>query len=209
MDRSIAEGVLYTDQYQLSMAQLYFRMGMADHDARFEHFFRSYPDYGRHQAGYCVNAGLAWFSQWVREARFDEPSLNHLRSHVTDDGHRVFGDDFLDWLAEVGDFSQLRFEAAPEGRVVHANAPLTVVEGPLALAQIIETSLLNHLNFQTLIATKASRVVEAARGGAVLEFGMRRAPERGATAASRASLIGGADFSSAVGLSHEVGFQPQ
>lgn len=209
MDRSIAEGILFTDQYQLSMAQLYYRMGMADHDARFEHFFRRYPDYGRHQAGYCVNAGLAWFGQWVREARFDEPSLDHLRSHVTADGHRVFGDDFLAWLSEVGDFSQLRFEAVPEGRVVHANAPITVVEGPLALAQIIETSLLNHLNFQTLIATKASRVVEAARGGTVLEFGMRRGPERGATAASRAALIGGADFSSAVGLSHEVGFQPQ
>lgn len=209
MDRSIAEGVLYTDQYQLSMAQLYYRMGLADKNARFEHFFRRYPDYGRHQAGYCINAGQAWFSQWVREARFDAPSLEHLRAHVTPDGHHVFGEDFLGWLADVGDFSSLRFEAIPEGRVVHANVPLTVVEGPLALAQIIETSLLNHLNFQTLIATKASRVVEAARGGAVLEFGMRRAPERGASAASRASLIGGADFSSAVGLSHEVGFPPK
>ena len=84
-----------------------------------------------------------------------------------------------------------------------------MVEGPLALAQILETSLLNHLNFQTLIATKASRVVEAARGGPVLEFGMRRAPERGASAASRASLVGGATYSSAVGVSHEVGFPPK
>ena len=209
MDRSIAEGVLYTDQYQLTMAQLYFRMGMADKSARFEHFFRSYPDYGPHQAGYAINAGQAWFSQWVREARFEKASLAHLRNHVTVAGHHIFGDDFLAWLAEVGDFSALRFEAIPEGRVVHANVPLTVVEGPLALAQIIETSLLNHLNFQTLIATKASRVVEAAQGGMVLEFGMRRAPERGATAASRASLIGGADFSSAVGVSHEVGFLPK
>ncbi len=209
MDRSIAEGILFTDQYQLSMAQLYFRMGLADNAARFEHFFRRYPDYGRHQAGYCINAGQAWFSEWVRTVRFDEGSLAHLRAHRTPDGYQIFGEDFLDWLAKVGDFSALHFEAIPEGRVVHANVPLTVVEGPLALAQIIETSLLNHLNFQTLIATKASRVVEAAQGGVVLEFGMRRGPERGATAASRASLVGGADFSSAVGVSHEVGFPPK
>lgn len=209
MDRSVAEGVLYTDQYQLSMAQLYYRQGLAERTARFEHFFRSYPDYGRHQAGYCINAGWAWFSEWAAGARFDEASLDRLRSHTTDDGHRVFGDDFLGWLSDVGDFSSLHFEAIPEGRVVHAGVPITVVEGPLALAQIVETSLLNHLNFQTLIATKASRVSEAARGGTVLEFGMRRAPERGATAATRASLIGGADFSSAVGVSHEVGIPPK
>lgn len=209
MDRSIAEGVLYTDQYQLSMAQLYYRQGLAEKNARFEHFFRNYPDYGTHQAGYCINAGMAWFNQWLRTARFDDVSLDRLRNHHTDGGHRVFGDDFLGWLADVGDFSALHIEAVPEGRVVHAGVPLTVVEGPLALAQIVETSLLNHLNFQTLIATKASRVAEAARGGTVLEFGMRRAPERGATAATRASLVGGAHFSSAVGVSHELGIPPK
>lgn len=205
----MAEGVLYTDQYQLSMAQLYFRAGLADREARFEHFFRSYPDYGQHKAGYCVSAGHAWFGEWVRRARFDNAVLERLRSQTSGSGDRIFGDDFLGWLGEVGDFSSLRLESVPEGRVVHANVPLTVVEGPLALAQLVETSLLNHINFQTLIATKASRVVEAARGGTVLEFGMRRAPERGATAASRASLIGGAAFSSAVGLSIEVGLPPK
>jgi nicotinate phosphoribosyltransferase len=209
MDRSIAEGILYTDQYQLSMAQLYYRMGLAERPARFEHFFRRYPDYGQHSAGYCINAGMAWLIDWVQEARFDEPSLERLAAHRTDSGHRVFGDDFLGWLVDVGDLASLRIEAIPEGRVVHPNVPLTVVEGPLALAQIIETSLLNHLNFQTLIATKASRVVEAARGGPVLEFGMRRAPERGSSAASRAALVGGAAYSSAVGVSHEVGFPPK
>lgn len=208
MDRTVAEGVLFTDQYQLSMAQLYYRAGLAEREARFEHFFRRYPDYGQHQAGYCVSAGISWFTQWLREARFDDQALSILAKHHSD-GHRVFGDDFLGWLADVGDFSALRVEAVPEGRVVHANVPLTVVEGPLALAQIVETSLLNHINFQTLIATKASRVVEAAGGRPVLEFGMRRAPERGATAASRASLVGGADFSSNVGMSHAVGFPPK
>ncbi|MFP3913696.1 MAG: nicotinate phosphoribosyltransferase [Actinomycetota bacterium] len=209
VDRAVAEGILFTDQYQLTMAQLYYRMGLAEKQARFEHFFRRYPDYGQHQAGYCVNAGMAWLAQWIQTARFDDAALSHLASHTTADGHRIFGDDFLGWLSEVGDLSSLRIEAVPEGRVVHPNTPLTVVEGPLALAQIIETPLLNHLNFQTLIATKASRVVEASRGGAVLEFGMRRAPERGATAASRAALVGGADFSSNVGMSHEVGLPPK
>ena len=208
MDRTVAEGVLFTDQYQLSMAQLYYRAGLAEREARFEHFFRRYPDYGQHQAGYCISAGITWFTQWMREARFDDQALSILAEHHTD-GHRVFGDDFLGWLGDAGDLSALRVEAIPEGRVVHANVPLTVVEGPLALAQIVETSLLNHINFQTLIATKASRVVEAAGGGPVLEFGMRRAPERGATAASRASLVGGADFSSNVGMSHAVGFPPK
>ncbi len=208
MNRSLAEGVLYTDQYQLTMAQLYHQRGLAEKPARFEHFFRRYPDYGRHQAGYCVNAGAAWLADWIRSVRFDDPSLDQLRTHRNRHGEQLFGDDFLGWLSDVGDFSSLRIEAIPEGRVVHPNVPLTVVEGPLALAQLLETSLLNHLNFQTLIATKASRVVEAANGGSVLEFGMRRAPERGALAASRASLIGGAVGSSNVGLSHALGFTP-
>ncbi len=208
MDRSLAEGVLYTDQYQLTMAQLYHRRGLAERPARFEHFFRRYPDYGRHQAGYCINAGAAWLADWIRTVRFDDASLDQLRTHHDRNGEPLFGDDFLGWLSDVGDFSSLHIEAIPEGRVVHSNVPITVVEGPLALAQLLETSLLNHLNFQTLIATKASRVVEAASGGSVIEFGMRRAPERGALAASRASLIGGAVGSSNVGLSHALGFIP-
>ncbi len=209
MDRSIVEGALFTDLYQLNMAQLYHAVGLADRPARFEHVFRSYPDYGRHQAGYCINAGQAWLRQWMTSARFDDVVLERLASHTTETGHRLFGDEFLGWLGDMGDFSTLRLEAIPEGRVVHPNVPLTVVEGPLALAQLIETPLLTHLNFQTLIATKASRVKEAARDAVVLEFGMRRAPERGASAASRASLVGGVDFSSSVGLSYEMGFPPR
>lgn len=209
MDRAIAEGALFTDLYQLNMAQLYHSAGLADRPARFEHVFRNYPDYGRHQAGYCINAGQAWFRQWMAAARFDDPVLSRLAGHTTQTGHRLFGEEFLAWLGDMGDFSALRLEAIPEGRVVHPGVPLTVVEGPLALAQLVETPLLAYLNFQTLIATKASRVKEAAGGAVVLEFGMRRAPERGASAASRASLVGGADFSSAVGLSYEMGFPPR
>ena len=69
-ERPVAEGALFTDQYQLTMAQLYFRTGMHENEAQFDHFFRSYPDYGKHQAGYCINAGLEWLIDWMREARF-------------------------------------------------------------------------------------------------------------------------------------------
>ena len=82
-------------------------------------------------------------------------------------------------------------------------------QGPLAMAQILETSLLNHLNYQTLIATKAARIHESGRGRTMLEFGLRRGHERGANAGARAALIGGADFSSNVGLSHVVGLTPK
>ena len=92
---------------------------------------------------------------------------------------------------------------------MHANEPIVVVEGPLVLAHIIETSLLNHLNYQTLIATKASRVAEQARGGTVLEFGMRRGPGTGTNAGTRAALIGGANASSNVGTSSLLGIDPQ
>ncbi len=209
VDRALAEGALYTDQYQLTMAQVYFRSGLHERPAQFEHTFRHYPDYGRHQAGYCVSAGLQWLAEWFRTARFGEAELTTLRQHHGVDGQRLFGDDFLAWLGATGGFGALEISAIPEGRVVHPHVPLTTVTGPLALAQIVETPLLNLLNFQTLIATKASRIAEAAQGGQVLEFGMRRAPERGATAASRAALVGGAAFSSNVGLSHAVGLPPK
>jgi nicotinate phosphoribosyltransferase len=93
--------------------------------------------------------------------------------------------------------------------VVHPNVPLAVVTGPLAAAQILETSLLNHLNYQTLIATKASRVRESGRGQLVIEFGARRGHGKGVTAGARAALIGGADFSSNVGISHVLGLPPK
>ena len=99
--------------------------------------------------------------------------------------------------------------AIPEGRVVHPNVPLAVVTGPLAAAQILETSLLNHLNYQTLIATKAARIRESGRGQLVIEFGTRRGHGKGVTAGARAALIGGADFSSNVGISHVLGLPPK
>ncbi len=203
----ISRGALLTDQYQLTMAQLYFRHGLHEREARFEHFFRRYPDYGDHEAGYAINAGWGWLGRWADRARFGAQERDALRAHRVE-GHRLFADDFIEWLGGVS-WDALRFEAIAEGRVAHANVPLTVVEGPLGVAQILETSLLNHLNFHTLVATKASRVVEATRGGAVMEFGLRRAPDEGGIAATRAALIGGVNASSNVGISHEMGVMPQ
>ena len=206
--QAVAEGFLFTDQYQLTQAQLYFRYGLADRQVQFDHFFRSYPHYGEHQAGYAICAGLEWLVDWMESARVTEADLELLRSQTGRTGNRLFGDDFLNWLQTEGDWSGLSIDAVPEGRVVHPNAPLTVVMGPLAKAQILETSLLNHLNYQTLIATKAARVTAAGRGGAVFDFGLRRGPDTGANAGARAAMIGGATSSSNVGVTHVLGRQP-
>lgn len=208
-DRDVAEGILFTDQYHLTSAQLHFRMGLHERPAQFDYFFRSYPNYGDHQAGYCVFAGLEWLLDWMEEARIGDRDLEFLRGQTGAEGGRLFADDFLDWLGENGNFSGITLRAVPEGRVVHPNVPLAVVQGPLALAQILETALLNHLNYQTLIATKAARMDAAGRGRPLLEFGLRRAPEKGGNAATRAALIGGARFSSNVGVSHLLGFPPR
>ncbi len=207
--RGIAEGFLYTDQYQLTMAQLYYRMGLHERPAQFEHFFRNYPVYDSHQAGYCINAGLEWFLDWMRHAHCTDQDIEYLRNHKGRAGTRLFGDDFLAWLRANGTFDSITMRAIPEGRVVHPNVPLTVIQGPLAVAQILETPLLNQLNYQTLIATKAARIRESGRGRLMLEFGLRRGQDRGAIAGARAALIGGADFTSNVGISHVLGYPPQ
>ncbi len=204
-EQTLAEGILFTDMYQLTMAQLYFRMGLHEKPVQFDHFFRSYPDYGSHKAGFCISAGLEWLLDWMKTARVTAEDIEYLRSQRTQPGGRLFADDFLDWLRSNGDFSGINLCAIPEGRVVHPNTPLTVVQGPLAKAQLLETALLNQLNYQILIATKAARIREIGRGQLLLEFGMRRAQDRGANAGARAALIGGADFTSNTGLSAILG----
>ena len=207
-DRRMAEGILFTDQYQLTMAQLYYRTGLHEKQVQFDHFFRRYPDYGAHKAGYCINAGLEWLLDWMQGAHFRDSDIETLRGQTGRTGTPVFADDFLVWLRQNGTFEGLTMRAIPEGRVVHPNVPLTVVQGPLAMAQILETSLLNHLNYQTLIATKAARIHESGRRRLLLEFGLRRGHDKGANAGARAALIGGADLSSNVGISHVLGYQP-
>lgn len=202
-------GILSTDQYQLTMAQTYWRDGLAERPAQFDYFFRGYPDYGTHQAGYCVTAGMGRLLDWMERTRIAGPELQALRGQRSPSGRRRFDEGFLEWLDSHGDFTTIDVRGIPEGRVVHADVPIATVSGPLAVAQILETPFLNRLNYPTLIATKASRVKEAARGRPVLEFGMRRGPESGADAGSRAALVGGCDFSSNVALSHSVGLDPK
>ncbi len=208
-EKRIAEGILFTDQYQLTMSQLYYRAGLHDKRVQFDHFFRSYPDYGLHQAGYCINAGLEWLLDWMREAHFTDDDIAYLRSQRASSGAPIFHDDFLDWLRANGSFDGITLHAIPEGRVVHPNVPLTVVEGPMVQAQLLETALLNMLNYQTLIATKACRMHLSGRGRLLLDFGLRRGHGTGANAGARAALIGGADFSSNVGISRVLGYPPK
>ena len=191
------------------MAQVYYRMGIHEQPALFEHVFRSYPDYRRHQAGYCVSAGLETFVNWMRNAHLRDAELEQLRAQRTAAGMPMFGGDFLRWLQHDGAFDSLTIRAVPEGRVVHHTVPLTVVEGSLATAQIVETALLNHINYQTLIATKAARIRESAGSGLIIEYGLRRAQNGGGNAATRAAMIGGADVSSNVGMSLAMSLPPK
>lgn len=204
-----SEGILFTDHYQLTMAQLYFILGIHEKNGQFDHFFRSYPDYGLHQAGYCINAGLEWAVRWMTDSCFSDEDINYLRGQKGQGGDDLFREDFLEWLRENGNYNGITMHAIPEGRVVHPHVPITVIEGPLAMAQILESGLLNKLNYQTLIATKAARIKDTARGQPLLEFGLRRGQDKGVNAGVRAALIGGADFSSNVGISHELGYPPK
>ncbi len=208
-NRKIISGILFTDQYQLVMAQLYFKNGLHEKQAQFDHFFRSYPDYGSHKAGYCINAGLEWFVDWMKDARFGDEEIELLRNHKNSEGGKVYHDDFLNWLQKYGNYDGITLKSIPEGRVVHPHEPLNIVQGPMAMAQIVETAMLNKLNYQTLIATKASRIKEIGRKNLLLEFGTRRGQDEGANAGVRAALIGGADFSSNVGISYVLGYPPK
>lgn len=191
------------------MAQVYYRQGIHEREAQFDHFFRSYPNYGDHQAGYAINAGLEWLVDWMQQVQFRDEDIAYLRGMTGSTGEQTFDDDFLKWLKENGNFNSLTIHAIPEGRVVHPDVPLTTVQGMLAQAQLLETRLLNMLNYQTLIATKAARIHQAGRGGLLLEFGARRAHGDAANAGARAALIGGADFTSNAGVSHVLGFPPK
>lgn len=179
-------GPMLTDFYQLTMAQAYFASGLADTHACFHLFFRENPFGG----GFAVAAGLASAIEHLEGLRFNREDLDYLARQRGADGEPLFRTDFLDWLEGI------RFEgdvaAVPEGTVVFAREPLVRVCGPLPIAQMVETALLNCINFQTLVATKAARCRLAADGDVLIEFGLRRAqgPDGGLMAA-RAAYIGG------------------
>src|SRR5258706_3807375 len=178
---------LLTDLYQLTMAYGYWKLGRADEQAVFQLYFRKSPFGG----GYAVAAGLAYVIDYLNSLRFDEGDLAYVRTLTGNDGKAVFDGGFLDYRARMRFTCDI--DAVREGTVVFPHEPLVRVTGPILQGQILETTLLNMINFQTLIATKASRVCAAAKGDQVIEFGLRRAQGiYGGVAASRAAYVGGA-----------------
>src|SRR6266581_2952230 len=177
---------LLTDLYQLTMAYGYWKSGRAEREAVFHLFFRHSP----FQCGFTLTAGLAPTIEFLQAFQFTEEDLAFLGTLRGNDGQPLFDRGFLDYLGT------LRFscdvDAIPEGTAVFPQEPLLRIQGPILQCQLLETALLNLINFQSLIATKAARVCLAARGEPVLEFGLRRAQGvDGALAASRAAYIGG------------------
>jgi nicotinate phosphoribosyltransferase len=177
---------LLTDLYQLTMAYGYWKNGRADQASVFHLFFRR-PPFG---GGYAIAAGLSYAIDLIRGFAFDHSDLAYLATLTGNDGRPLFDRAFLDDLGRMS-FS-CDVDAVPEGTAVFAHEPMLRIRGPILQAQLLETALLNILNFQTLIATKAARVCQAAQGEPVLEFGLRRAQGvDGALAASRAAYLGG------------------
>jgi nicotinate phosphoribosyltransferase len=177
---------LLTDLYELTMAYGYWRSGKVHDEAIFHLFFREEPFEG----GYAIAAGLEEVVQFVRDFAFSGDDLEYLRTVTGNDGRRLFPEEFLHHLRDLR--LECDIDAIPEGTVVFAHEPLVRVRGPIAQAQILETALLNMINFQTLIATKAARIVFAAGGDPVVDFGLRRAQGNdGALSAARAAYIGG------------------
>jgi nicotinate phosphoribosyltransferase len=177
---------LLTDLYQLTMAQAYWSSGTADKEAAFHLFFRKNPFDG----GFAVACGLARALDCLSAFRFSADDLDYLASLVGNDEKPLFKPAFLRELASL----ELRcdVDAVPEGTAVFPHEPLMRVRGPILQAQLIETVLLNVVNFETLIATKAARVCLAARGDSVIDFGLRRAQDiDGGLSASRAAYVGG------------------
>ena len=177
---------LLTDLYQLTMMQGYFERGSKE-TVVFDMFFRSNPN----KAGYSIAAGLEQVIDYIKGLHFTYDDVAYLRSL------KIFSDEFLHYLS--GFHFSGDIYAIPEGTVVFPKEPLIKVVAPIMEAQLIETAILNIVNHQSLIATKAARVVYAAAGDSVLEFGLRRAqgPDAGLYGA-RAAIIGGCSSTSDV-----------
>ena len=184
---------LLTDLYQLTMANGYYKSGKSEQEGVFNLFFRKHPFDG----GFTLICGLEYVMDFLSSFRFSESDITYLRGLKGNDDQPLFGEDFLDYLLNLE--LSIEVDAMPEGTVAFPHEPIIRVRGPLAQCQLIETALLNIINFQTLIATKAARMNIAARGEPVLEFGLRRAQGiDGALAASRAAYIGGCTSTSNV-----------
>jgi nicotinate phosphoribosyltransferase len=193
----------YTDLYELTMGQCYWRSGMSDWDAVFHAFFRANPFNG----GYAIACGLESVVDYLQSLRFTEQEVEYLSRMRGNDNKPIFADAYLEYL------TRFRFEcdvdAMPEGTAVFRHEPLIRVTGPIFQAQLIETALLTFLNFQTLIATKAARICQSARGEPVFEFGARRAQGvDGAFSATRAAMIGGCAGTSNLWAGIHLGLPP-
>src|SRR5690606_14197949 len=168
----------YTDQYQLAMGQVYFLKKKEKNTAIFDYFFRKIPFKG----GFAIFAGLENLLEILENLRFDAKDIQLLKKEG-------FDAEFLEYLKNFK-FSGNVY-SMQEGEVVFQAEPIVRIEANIIEAQIIETVLLNILNFQTLIATKARRIALQAKGRTIIDFGLRRAQATGGYYASRAAVIGG------------------
>ena len=177
---------LHTDLYQINMMQVYFEQGIHDKNAVFEVYFRKEP----FKNGYAVFAGLERIVRYLENLKFSESDLAYLETLGYDEP-------FLDYLRHLE--MTLSVRSAREGDLVFANEPIVQIEGPLAQCQLVETAILNIVNFQTLVATKAARIRSVIDDEPLLEFGTRRAQEMDAAIwGTRAAVIGGANATSNV-----------
>lgn len=184
---------LLTDLYQLTMAYGYWKNDIHNKEAVFHLFYRKQPFSG----GYSISAGLQFAIEYLENFRFEKDDIEYLKTLRGNDGTELFSSEFLSFLSNLK--LELDIDAIPEGTVVFPNEPLIKVKGSLLQCQIIETALLNIVNFQTLAATKAARIKNSAKQETVMEFGLRRAQGiDGGLSASRASYIGGVDYTSNV-----------
>lgn len=178
---------LLTDFYQFTMAYAYWKEKKSEQQAVFTVFFRKNPFRG----GYTVAAGLEQVIEFIESFSFLDEDLSYLESLETPDGQgHFFETGFLKYLKNLK--LSVSVEAVPEGTLVFPHEPLLRIRGPILQCQLLETAILNIINFQTLIATKAARLTEVTQGAPVLEFGLRRAQGfDGALSASRAAFLGG------------------
>jgi nicotinate phosphoribosyltransferase len=184
---------LLTDLYQISMAAAAWKAGVEDREAVFHLIFRRPP----FKSGFTIAAGLGPALEYVRELRFTDDDLRYLGELRAQSGEPMFEQAFLDHLRALE--PRIDIDAVPEGTAVFPQEPLLRVSGPIVPCMLLETPLLNLINFQTLIATKAARVCLAAQGDPVLEFGLRRAQGvDGAVSAARAAYVGGSAATSNV-----------
>ncbi|MBR4514857.1 MAG: nicotinate phosphoribosyltransferase [Lachnospiraceae bacterium] len=184
------------DYYELTMANGYFETGHKDTIAVFDMFYRKNPDEG----GFVVSAGLHMLIDYVKNLHFTKEDIDYLR------GRGMFSEGFLEYLKDFKFTGTI--EAVPEGTIVYPNTPIVTVTAPVIEAQIMETTLLLCINFQSLIATKASRIVRAAGDSVIMEFGARRA--QGPDAAvwgTRACYIGGVNVTATVEADLEFGIK--